>query len=628
LWPTGLLRQVLARAAACVAILAGCQSALAAPAQGELAPQSATVLPLGSVERVLPLSSARPVPPSWGRSEVLLSAGGKAHAGVHFTQSTNWSGYVDSGGGASFTEVSGAWTVPEVRPGPAGYSSSWVGIDGTTSQDLIQAGTEQDWGPQGVVYYAWYELLPAASMYLGPVYPGDQMSVEIKKAGAASWTISVYDATQRSLWTGAVSYVAPGASAEWVEEAPTNSQNSQLYPLADFGAVSFSALGVGGPSTGRATVSPVYMVTATSGKVEAYPARYSRATDSFGVTFGAPPLGSEVDWPAVALGRARPAPAGSGGATASPAPGNARLETGFPRSPRALGAANPLQAPAASPPSPVPGYWLAAGDGGVFAFGRARYAGSAAAVFAGSHSPGVTGIAGAPGGGYWLVTASGGVFPFGGAPYLGSVSSLNLSAGDTPAIAASPSGAGYYILSPWGDVFAFGDARFEGSCGRSLCGGSGAGKGESRAGPSRAGGPRAVALVPDATGKGYWLVLSDCKVASFGDARPLTSQACQRAAEGSAVAAAGRSPDGGGFWALLSNGALFPLGSAAGYGRWYRNGRLNAEGAVALLPTGDGKGAWVVRSDGSVEPLGDATPLGDLPAGLELNQAVTSAAGA
>jgi len=629
---------------------------------------------LSGTYRVVPLSSARPVPASWPHPEPLEVARRHRRQGLRLTQSTNWSGYVDSGGGAQFTEASGSWTVPQVSPGPAGYSSSWVGIDGTTSQDLIQAGTEQDWGPQGVVYYAWYELLPAASMYLGPVYPGDQMSVDISKVGPASWTIAVYDLTQRTVWTGAVSYVAPGSSAEWVEEAPTNSENSQLYPLANFGAVNFRSLGVEGPATARATVAPVYMVTLTSGKVEAYPQRYSQATDSFDVSFGTPPSGSVVDWPAVPLGRGQPLPtvpgrvstspgssrggsssggspsagsssggspsagsssggspsagSSSGGSPGSSSGGSPSAGSSSGGSPGNSGVAEHPGHPGGSSVSarggamavgqpPKPGYWLAAGDGGVFAFGSAPYGGSAAAVFAGAQTPGVSGIAAAQTGGYWLVTASGGVFPFGGAPYLGSVPALNLSAGVTPAIASSPSGDGYYILSPWGDVFAFGDARFEGSCRPALCGDAG-----------RAGGPKAVALVPDANGKGYWVLLSDCRAVAFGNARPLASSACEDQARVSAVSAAGRSPDGRGFWALLADGALFPFGSAGTYGGWYRSGRTSAEGAVAVLPASGGKGAWVVSSDGSVEALGDAPALGGLPANMPLNQAVVSAAGA
>ena len=581
---------------------------------------------------VVPLSSARPVPGSWAHPAPLQALGG--HGSM---ESTNWSGYVASAAGARFAAVGGTWTVPEVRPGPTGYSSSWVGIDGTSTQDLIQAGTEQDWGPQGVVYYAWYEVLPASSMYLGPVFPGDRVSVDITKAGPASWTIDVHDLTRGTLWTGAVSYTVPGSSAEWVEEAPTNGQTSALYPLANFGAVQFSGLSVGGPGTESATISPIYMVTSDTGRVEAYPGRYRPASNSFDVAFGKPAAGPQ-GWPAVRLGKSLgtgaattgPAPTGpatTGPATTGPPPTGPATTGPAPTGPAPTGLSSTTGVPGTAGTTTAPGYWLVGGDGGVFSFGSARYGGSVARVFARAKLPGITGIAAAPGGkGYWLVTATGGVFPLGGASYLGSVASLNLSAGARPAIAAAPAGDGYYILSPWGDVFAFGSAHFEGSCNRAECGGG-----------------RAVALVPDATGHGYWVLLSNCKVVAFGDARPLASPSCQAA---TAASAAGRAPDGKGFWVLLRNGTVFSLGGATTYRAWSSPGdpgtkepwpatdgpvKTTASSAsevwaVALVPTNDGQGAWVVRSNGSVEKLGDAPALEGLPPGAKLNQPIISAA--
>jgi hypothetical protein len=633
---------------------------------------------LGEPQGTFPLSSARPVPPSWPHPEAMEVPVGQRHS----MQSTNWSGYLASGANAKFTQASGTWTVPEVRPGPTGYSSSWVGIDGTSTQDLIQAGTEQDWGPQGVVYYAWYEVLPASSMYLGPVYPGDRVSVALAKAGPASWTIDVYDLTQGTLWAGAVSYTVPGNSAEWVEEAPTNGQTSNLYPLADFGAVEFSGLGVGGPGTGAATVSPIFMVTDTTDLVEAYPARYSPLDDSFSVQFGKPssnPSGLE-GWPAVPLGRppggtghgenpgepgaggstgttgrsggagsgnpggSTTGGAGSGASTTGGAGSGASTTGGAGSGASTTGGAGPSSSSpsAASLAGRRPGYWLVAGDGGVFAFGAAPYGGSVAAVFAGTKTAGVTGVARAIRG-YWLVTASGGVFPLGGAPYLGSVASLNLSAGSSPTISPSPAGTGYYIVAPWGDVFAFGAARFEGSCDRARCGES-----------------PVVALVPDASGRGYWLVFANCKVVSFGDAAALSNAACRDAAQApqARVAGAGRAPDGRGFWVLLSDGRIYAVGDAVSFGSWYLTGghaggqsgvggqspyaggqSEHAGGraapapavlpsAVALVPTSDGGGAWVVEADGSVERLGDAPALGGLPLGAKLDRPVVAAAGA
>lgn len=596
--------------------------------QKAIAETTATAAP----SHVLPLSEARPVPQSW--PQPVPVAGARSDHGA--MQSTNWSGYVASGTGAKFSEASGSWTVPEVRPGPAGYSSSWVGIDGTSTEDLIQAGTEQDWGPQGVVYYAWYELLPASSMYLGPVYPGDKINVAISKTGTATWTVDVYDLTQHRVWAGAVSYTVPGDSAEWVEEAPTNGQTFSLYPLADFGSVEFSALTVGGPGTDKATISPVYMVSSHSGKIEAYPRQYDAGSDSFDVAFGA--LSSNfTGWPAAPLGKPNspnsPNSVVTGGTTGTSGTVGAAKTTATGTA-ATTGTTTP--APASGPSTlGKPGYWLVGGDGGVFSFGSAHYGGSTAKVFGRAKLPGVTGVAAAPGGGYWLVTATGGVFPLGGAAYLGSVASLNLSAGATPSIAAAPTGAGYYILSPWGDVFAFGEARYEGSCTRAKCG------------PSDA-----VALVPDATGGGYWLLLANCKVVAFGDAPALSSPACEQASRGTdPVRAAGRAPDGGGFWALLGNRAVYALGTAADYGHWALSptspaapalaqgsdppsaepsGRgpqapADRPTAVAIVPTRDGYGAWVVRSDGSVETLGDASPLGALPQGADLNQPIISA---
>ncbi len=70
------------------------------------------------------------------------------------------------------------------------------------------------------------------------------------------------------------------------------------------------------------------------------------------------------------------------------------------------------------------GYWLAASDGGVFAFGDANYYGSTANMTLNKPIAGIT--ATSDGKGYWLVAADGGVFSFGDATYLGSAADLKL----------------------------------------------------------------------------------------------------------------------------------------------------------------------------------------------------------
>ena len=64
------------------------------------------------------------------------------------------------------------------------------------------------------------------------------------------------------------------------------------------------------------------------------------------------------------------------------------------------------------------GYWLAAEDGGVFAYGNALLYGSMAGQSLNGH---ITGMAAtADGKGYWLNGCDGGVFAFGDAPFYGS----------------------------------------------------------------------------------------------------------------------------------------------------------------------------------------------------------------
>jgi hypothetical protein len=71
----------------------------------------------------------------------------------------------------------------------------------------------------------------------------------------------------------------------------------------------------------------------------------------------------------------------------------------------------PTTTPADEPQQPPRGYWLAAADGGVFAFGDARFHGSMGGVRL--NAPVVGNAATETGRGYWLAAADGGVFGFG-----------------------------------------------------------------------------------------------------------------------------------------------------------------------------------------------------------------------
>ena len=106
------------------------------------------------------------------------------------------------------------------------------------------------------------------------------------------------------------------------------------------------------------------------------------------------------------------------------------------------------------------GYWLVASDGGIFAFGTARFYGSAA--YTPLKSP-IVGISPTRDGrGYWLVASDGGIFSYGTARFYGSAAYTPLRS-PIVGISATVDGHGYWLVGADGGIFSFGTARFHGS---------------------------------------------------------------------------------------------------------------------------------------------------------------------
>src|SRR5207249_2122602 len=81
------------------------------------------------------------------------------------------------------------------------------------------------------------------------------------------------------------------------------------------------------------------------------------------------------------------------------------------------------------------------------------------------HKP-VAGMAATPSGkGYWLVATDGGIFAFGDARFLGSTGGLTLNQ-PIVGMAPTPDGAGYWLVASDGGIFAFGDATTIGELGK------------------------------------------------------------------------------------------------------------------------------------------------------------------
>jgi Peptidase A4 family len=154
-------------------------------------------------------------------------------------EATNWTGHIFTG--PTFTAVSGQWVVPTVQPSATGaYSGTWLGVDGVNNTSLIQAGTAQDTSNGTTTYDVWYEILPANETLIASVAPGDHIEVSIDEDSPGTWTIAITDSTSGQSFSQAFAYSGPGASAEWIEEAPK--VNGQQSAVANFGTVQFTGM--------------------------------------------------------------------------------------------------------------------------------------------------------------------------------------------------------------------------------------------------------------------------------------------------------------------------------------------------------------------------------------------------
>jgi MBG domain (YGX type) len=189
------------------------------------------------------------------------------------------------------------------------------------------------------------------------------------------------------------------------------------------------------------------------------------------------------------------------------------------------------------------GYWLVAADGGIFAFGSARFAGSMGSK---PLNRPIVGMAATPdGGGYWEVASDGGIFAFGDAGFYGSTGALTLVQ-PIVGMAATPDGRGYWLVAADGGIFAFGDAGFHGSTG-----------GRSTVDPIVG-----MAATPD--GSGYWMVTRAGAVFPFGDA-PFEGS-LRYVFIGAPIVGITPSSDGKGYWLAGSDGGVFAFGDAPFYG--------------------------------------------------------------
>jgi hypothetical protein len=477
-----------------LATLAGISVTFSRPAQGATT-ASHSLQP--NWDHALPLPAGQPHSEP---AHLLTTDGPHLSDTTETAQSTNWSGYVATG--SQFTAVSAQWVVPTAQPSQASESSAtWVGIDGVTNNSVIQTGTSQDTSGGTTTYFAWYEIYPALSIPVEYVSPGDQMKASIVEDSPGTWTIAIDDLTSGQDVSGSVAYSGPQTSAEWIEEAPSSATGQQLT-LADFGTAQFTNLAATASDPTSVALFPVDMVDANNNVIASPSAILN---DSFSVTY---------DGEAPQVSSSTPSPTQTASAHGYWLVGSDGGIFTFGSAPfyGSTGSAH-LQRPVVgmTPTSNRNGYWLVAADGGLFTFGNAVYFGSvpglgiAPAGTAGTsnrlNAPIVGMVPSSDGGGYFMVASDGGVFAFGDAKFEGSCPAIGGCAGQAVAVMPDASGNGYWLVTATGHVYTFGDATNYGA-------------------PGQQGSP-VTAAARTADGGGYWVLLANGAVDAYGDAADL-----------------------------------------------------------------------------------------------------------
>lgn len=156
--------------------------------------------------------------------------------------SYNWSGYVLNNDATkaddyhAFRKVRADFTVPTASQfsgtctGGWTFASSWAGLDGAGTPDVLQAGVEADayCDPNGkdTFYSAWYEWFPDSAVRVTnlPVAPGNEIHVSVWASDETHGHIFILN-YNTGLYT-VVNLKAPagvklvGNSAEWIVERP------------------------------------------------------------------------------------------------------------------------------------------------------------------------------------------------------------------------------------------------------------------------------------------------------------------------------------------------------------------------------------------------------------------------
>ena len=218
-----------------------------------------------------------------------VSASASGVKGLSQVQSTNWSGYADTGSG--FSTVTGSWTEPTATCSgrTESLAAFWVGIDGYSSSSVEQDGTLVECYRGTAYYYTWWEMYPTNAIQVvgTSLRAGDAISASVVRSGS-SYTLKVTDSTHtaNSFTTTQTCSGCANSSAEWIAEAPSSS--SGVEPLSDFHSWTESGATVKAGSTSGVissfTDDEITMID-SSGLTKALPGALNGSGNGFSVTW-------------------------------------------------------------------------------------------------------------------------------------------------------------------------------------------------------------------------------------------------------------------------------------------------------------------------------------------------------
>jgi hypothetical protein len=216
---------------------------------------------------------------------LLLTPGSTAAQNATPAQrSQNWSGYIASN--AYYSGVSALIQTPVAsgrQSAAIAAIGSWVGVGGTSSDDLIQAGVEVDTSGPVARYDAWYETLPQSSRTTAlEIASGDWVQVDVHELDFDLWQVTIVDGQQ--VFQLQIPYTSTHSSAEWIVEDPSAARG--LVPLASVSGANFAnmmAIANGQPARPVQLFPQIAVLVGARGQVKAAPSVLGLDGASFGV---------------------------------------------------------------------------------------------------------------------------------------------------------------------------------------------------------------------------------------------------------------------------------------------------------------------------------------------------------